>query len=673
MSSSVSTAFRRALSGGALAVVLMLLATTSASAAGPAVQVGQPFTNDPPSIAVDATGTALIAWDDSKDLAGANDFVQYCVIPVGATGCAHSGKLIPAGGAQAIDGVQAVVDGSTYVILADVFGATTGHFEPEQEWQSTDGGATFNIVAGGKSVSSANLNADTGPLNAVIVPGTGVLGYGWETAAGPPTFNAFPLAAPPECSKATPCSFATLEPNSNPDVLGNGGGAVAAEAGASPGVLGVYSTLFNDGGPFSCPSSTPDGMAFAYGAGNQSATNSYHITPGSLHSAWRPATQGECGVQRFTVGGGPSGFGILGDDEATGTTFYQRFDQTNVTFADTPKITVSQQGELHPSLSQDGAGGLYATYENGGSGGPIALSYSGDGGKTWIGPNVLHAYDGLDHPISAVNGAGQGWVTWTNGGSVFAESFIAADATPPPAPTTLTTSQSSGTETGSSITIQAGTVGETDRATVLGANAASATGTVSYALYSTASCAAPSKVFSSTTAVSGGKAAASAPLTSALAVGKYYWVASYGGNSTNAPSTSGCGAEVLTVSTEAAEVKLGSGGSSDGTTITITVTCSSPPCTFTITITDPPAQQASVARKKRRAKPAALASGKVTVRKRGAQKVKLRLSTAGKKYMRSHHGTVKLSAAVTQTIAGHKKHLNKTIKVKISKRKHKKT
>jgi hypothetical protein len=291
-------------------------------------------------------------------------------------------------------------------------------------------------------------------------------------------------------------------------------------------------------------------MAFAYGAGNQSATNSYNITPGLLHSAWRPATQGECGVQRFTVGGGPSGFGILGDDEGTGSTFYQRFDQTKVTFADTPKITVSTQGELYPSLSQDGAGGLYATYENGGSGGPIALSYSGDDGKTWIGPNVLHGYDGLDHPISAVNGAGQGWVTWTNGGSVFAESFTASDAT--------------------------------------------------------------------------------------------------------------------------AAVQLGSGGSSDGTTITITVTCSSPPCTFTITITDPPAQQASVARKRRKSKPVALASGNVTVHKRGAQKVKLRLSKAGKKYMRSHHGTVKLSAALTQTIAGHKKHLKKTIKVKISKPKHRK-
>ena len=542
----------------------MLVGSTGASAAGPAVQVGQPFSNQPPSIAVNSSGNALIAWDDDKDLGGSDNFVQYCVIAVGATGCAASGNLVLADEAKFIDGVQAIVDGGTFVILADVFGAQgveSSHYEPEQEWQSTDGGATFSLVNGGKSVTSANLSADTGPLNAVIVPGTGVLGFGWETAAGPPTFNAFPLVSPSECSNGSPCSFATLEPNTNPDVLTNGGGTLAAEAGATPGVLGVYSTLFNDGGPFACPSNTPDGMAFAYGAGNQGATDSYNISPGSANSAWRaPATQGECGVEYFTVAGGASGFGILGDDEGTHTTFYQRFDPTNVTFADTPKVTVSSQGELNPSLSQDGAGGIYATYMNDGSGGPIVLSYSSDGGASWRGPGVLHAFDGLDHPKSAVNGAGQGWVTWTNGGSVFAQPFVAADAVSP------VSSPPEGTQGG--------------------------------------------------------------------------------------------------------QVKLGGGGSSNGKTITITVTCESPPCTFTITITETSAQQSSISRTERKkARPKSLAHGKVTVHKHGTQKVTLGLTKAGKKFMAAHHGTVKLLAAVSQTIAGHERHLTKTIKVKISKHK----
>ena len=36
-----------------LAIGVMLMGSAGASAAGPAVQVGQPFSNQPPSIAVD--------------------------------------------------------------------------------------------------------------------------------------------------------------------------------------------------------------------------------------------------------------------------------------------------------------------------------------------------------------------------------------------------------------------------------------------------------------------------------------------------------------------------------------------------------------------------------------------------------------------------------------------
>ncbi len=427
---------------------VLAASVSSASAAGKAVNVGTPFASGPPAVAVDSAGDAVVVWANTKDLGGANNFVQYCVLPVGGTACTHSGNLIPADGAQYIDGTQVLVDGGTIVVLADVYGAQGGSardYEPEQEWQSTDGGATFNIVNGGLSIASANLNADTGPLNAVIMPGTNVLGYGWETAAGPPTFNAFPLTSPPECSKAMPCPFATLEPNTNPDTLGNGGGQFAAQAGASPGVLGVFSTLFSNG-PFACPSNTPDGLAFAYGAGNQGAGNDYNTSPGSPGSAWKgPATQGQCGVQRFAVAGGPSGFGVLEDDEAHSTTAYSRFNQATMTFG--PKVTVSKQGELYAAITQDAAGGIYATYMNNGAGGPIALSYSPDGGTSWAGPAQLDAYNGEANVISSVNGAGQGWVAWINNGSVYAQPFTAADAAGPPIVS------GSGSTSGTTITI----------------------------------------------------------------------------------------------------------------------------------------------------------------------------------------------------------------------------
>jgi hypothetical protein len=525
-----------------LATAWAAVSVAGASAASPVIKAGTPFASGPPAVAVDSSGNAVVAWANTKDLAGALNFVQYCVLPVGASSCSHSGNLVPADNAQVIDGTQVIADGSTLVILADVFGAqgtSAAQYEPTQEWLSTDGGATWTIVTGGISPASANLNADTGPLGAVIVPGTNVLGLGYETAGGPPTFNAFPLLSPPECSKANQCPFATLEPSSNPDQVTNGGGHFAAEAGAHPGVLGVFETLINDGGPFSCPSNTPDGFAFVYGAGNQGAGNSYNVSPGTPGSAWTaPAEQGECGMHYLTSGGGPAGFGILGDDEGHGTTVYQPFNSTTKTFG--AKVTVSKQGELYPALSQDGAGGVYATYMNGGSGSPIALSYSADGGATWSG-GTLDTYDGQANVTSAVNGAGQGWLTWQSNGSVFAQPFTAADAISPAA--------------------------------------------------------------------------------------------------------------------------VSSGGSTNGVTVTVTVTCSSLPCTVTITITGPPGP-ARDARAKGKHKPIVLAKGRFTIHTRKAHKLTLHLTTAGKRFFRTHHHTTTIRLALTQKVHGRTKSRTKTIKVK---------
>ena len=430
------TAARTAARASGLAALSALALCAGALAAGKVVTVGSPLTNQPPSIAVDSSGNALVAWNDDKMVAGASDFVQYCVLPVGATACSHSGNLNPADSAGFIDGVHVLVDGGTMVILADVFGAAGNNaadYEPVQEWQSTDGGATWTIVNGGLSVTNGVLNADTGPLSAVIVPGTGVLGFGWDTAGGPPTFNAFPLSAPPECSKATcPAGFATLEPDTNPDQITNPAySAFAAQAGAQPGVLGIFPTNFSNG-PLGCPAQFSFGTAYVYGSGNQSAGNSYNISPGSPGSAWKvAATQADCNVENPGVGGGPSGFGVLETNEANHTTAYHRFNAATMKF-DTPLVTVANQSELYAALSQDGAGGIYGTYLLDGAGGPINLSYSGDGGKSFTSGVLNPNKDGHDdHVTSGVNGAGQGWATWTNNGSVFAQPFQAADAISP--------------------------------------------------------------------------------------------------------------------------------------------------------------------------------------------------------------------------------------------------
>ena len=114
---------------------------------------------------------------------------------------------------------------------------------------------------------------------------------------------------------------------------------------------------------------------------------------------------------------------------------------------------------------------------------------------------------------------------------------------PEPKPTTTTTSLSGEGKTGASISVKEGAA-VTDTATISGTNAATATGTVAYKVYSDNKC---TKEVASAGAVSvsGELVPASNPET--LAPGTYFWQASYSGDALNEPSESECGEEQLTV------------------------------------------------------------------------------------------------------------------------------
>ena len=74
--------------------------------------------------------------------------------------------------------------------------------------------------------------------------------------------------------------------------------------------MGVFDSV-DSNGPLGCAQSFGD--AYVYGAGAQSSTNNYNISPGQPNSAWRVSvTQADCDLEYTAVGGGPSGFGILG-------------------------------------------------------------------------------------------------------------------------------------------------------------------------------------------------------------------------------------------------------------------------------------------------------------------------------------------------------------------------
>jgi hypothetical protein len=116
-------------------------------------------------------------------------------------------------------------------------------------------------------------------------------------------------------------------------------------------------------------------------------------------------------------------------------------------------------------------------------------------------------------------------------------------------PTSVSTSLSGGGQSGTSISVPTATA-VTDAATLSGTNAATATGTVTYNVYTDSAC---------TTLASGGGGTAetittagtlppSAPVTLSTA-GTYYWGVTYSGDSSNQTSSSTCGTggEVETV------------------------------------------------------------------------------------------------------------------------------
>lgn len=114
--------------------------------------------------------------------------------------------------------------------------------------------------------------------------------------------------------------------------------------------------------------------------------------------------------------------------------------------------------------------------------------------------------------------------------------------------TTVTTSLSGGGKTGAKISVVSGTP-VTDTARLSGTNAPSATGTVTYIVYSDASC---TKVAASPGAkAASGEVVPSSAAVTLSAVGTYYWKAAYSGDTRNAASVSTCGpsGEAQTVTT----------------------------------------------------------------------------------------------------------------------------
>jgi hypothetical protein len=261
--------------------------------------------------------------------------------------------------------------------------------------------------------------------------------------------------------------------------------------------------------------------------------------------------------------------------------------------------------------------------------------------------------------------------TASNGAGATTTLNSAPTAVVPATPVTLTTRQTSGTTSGPTLSVPAGTTGEIDRATLNGPNAALAGGTIVYSLYSKPSCVSSSRVFtSSSQTVLGTSAPASNPVTNVLAPGTYYWQAIYSGDLANAGAASSCGPEKLTVTPGTV---VSNQASSNGKTLQLTLGCTVVPCTLAIkvTVTERVAVPASAdlaskkVRKRFRNKTVTVAIESVTIRKIKKKKkgvhnqvsgiaIDAPLTKAGEHYLtnkRRHHTKhVKLKLKIVEKI-----------------------
>ena len=117
---------------------------------------------------------------------------------------------------------------------------------------------------------------------------------------------------------------------------------------------------------------------------------------------------------------------------------------------------------------------------------------------------------------------------------------------------------------------------------------------------------------------------------------------------------------------------VGGGATTNGSTVTVDLTCASFPCTVTITLTAPEtvvvnAHTARVPLKKakKRTKIITLGKAKFTLTKAGGKKLSVKLSGAGKKFLASRKGHVKINGVFAETVQKHTTQTKRTLTLAI--------
>jgi hypothetical protein len=120
-------------------------------------------TGSKPGIAIDANGTAYIAWYGTETSGPTS--LHFCRLPRNAASCDVNQTLTPVG--QTLSRPFVRVSGSRVDILNSRYGFATGAFDQTLHFTSTDGGATFG---GSSSVGTEQFDeAAGGPGDAIMI------------------------------------------------------------------------------------------------------------------------------------------------------------------------------------------------------------------------------------------------------------------------------------------------------------------------------------------------------------------------------------------------------------------------------------------------------------------------------------------------------------------------
>jgi hypothetical protein len=656
---------------GLLAVGLAMAALPAAAAAATPVALDVPNNGASPYVAYDpVTQNTFIAWTDPQSTTyGA---IDLCVLLKNTSACEGGGPValtvtptenthVPSDGSLSFGGLTVLPNGDVVVVGQLVYGGMIS-------WESPGDGSAFltsgqGLQNGGDFISPVSLYYTTG--NVVALSNTDVAlldDYGDQFSDSPFAGPEFPASLP--------------DSNSNPGGLyprkaqDTSGPEIAAEAAPPPAAAGtdiVIGVGDNYGGPNTQLSDCVDGDDVGTGYGVDVGLVGANSGSGYLNhqtgGASMPAYTGlACNAENPVVAspeGGTQGIGVLeneGDGLDGGTNYsldYRAFDATasGGSFGGAALVAKLSDAAGDIDVVDDSTDGVYAMWSGGGN---LNANYSADGGAVWGPPVVIPKPSNVnyDDPVITAVGGGTFLLSYDDNTGSGYQTFVEAFSYQvlEQAPTTLATIQSSGSTHAADLSIPAGTVGESDTATISGTNASLATGTVDFALYDNSSCTGTPK-FAGAASAAAGVASIADDSSAGLAVGKYYWEATYAGNTFNLPSASTCGSEVLTVGPAAT---IGSSGTTTGSTVTFTISCAAA-CTVTVTIEVPGGSGASAAsagdKKKKAPKPVKLGTAKLKLKKRGKGKLILKLNGKGKSLFKKDHDKLKASLLLSTKTA----------------------